>query len=191
MAFLTHFQFPIRYETGTDLLTPLRQSTSTHISNHIHEWRRRRRLIKAPIPNQILTDWFTKSLLSPIARDVAMGGAVTKEQAITRAQYLDLVYSQLGTLYDPIPHAPHPTTDPSRPTAQPSIDGLVGSVTNEPNSKSNRQPGHHTYAKNLTGSNVDTPAIIVEVNWVQSSSPPGKKKNKGKPKRNPRQQENA
>ena len=93
MAFLTHFQLPIRYETSTDLLTSLRQTTSTHISDHIHEWRRRRRLIKAPILDQLLADRFTNSLLLPIARDVAMGGVVTEEQAISHAQYLDLVYS--------------------------------------------------------------------------------------------------
>ena len=70
---------------GIDLLTYLRQNTSTHISNHIHEWRRRRRLIKAPIPDQLLADWFTKSLLPSISQDVAMGGAITKEQAISRS----------------------------------------------------------------------------------------------------------
>ena len=69
MAFLTHFQLPIRYEIGTNLLTSLQQTTSTHISDHIHEWRQRWRLIKAPIPNQFLVDWFTKSLLPPIPRD--------------------------------------------------------------------------------------------------------------------------
>ena len=56
MDFLTHFQLPIRYEIGTDLLTLLRQTTSTNISDHIHEWRRRQRLIKAPIPDQLLID---------------------------------------------------------------------------------------------------------------------------------------
>ena len=56
MDFLTHFQLPIRYETGTDLLISLRQTTYTHISDHIHEWRRTRRLIKAPIPDQLLAD---------------------------------------------------------------------------------------------------------------------------------------
>jgi len=56
MAFLTHFQLPIRYETGTHLLTSLRQTTATHISGHIHEWRRRRRMIKFWIPDQLLTD---------------------------------------------------------------------------------------------------------------------------------------
>ena len=84
-VFLTHFQLPFRYEMGTDLLTSLRQNTSTHISDHIHEWKRQRRLIEAPIPDQLLPDWFTKSLLPPIARYVAMGGAVTEEQDISRA----------------------------------------------------------------------------------------------------------
>ena len=39
MAFLTHFQLPIRCETGIHLLTSLKQTTATHISDHIHEWR--------------------------------------------------------------------------------------------------------------------------------------------------------
>jgi hypothetical protein len=42
-----------------------------------------RRLIKAPIPDQLLMDWFTKSLLPPISHDVAMGNVVTEEQAIS------------------------------------------------------------------------------------------------------------
>ena len=99
-VFLTHYQLPIRYEIGTEILTSLCQNTSTHISDHIHEWRRQRRLIKAHIPDQFLADWFTKSLLPPIIGDGAMGGVVTKEKAISRAQYLDLVllarFSNLG-----------------------------------------------------------------------------------------------
>ena len=67
IVFITHFQLPIHYEIGIDLLTYLRQNTSTHISNHIHEWRRWRRLIKAPIPDQLLADWFTKSSLPLIS----------------------------------------------------------------------------------------------------------------------------
>jgi hypothetical protein len=57
-------------------------------------------LIKVTIPDQLLAEWFTKSLLPPIARDVAMGGVVIEEESIARTQYLDLVYSQFGTLYD-------------------------------------------------------------------------------------------
>jgi len=85
MAFLTHFQLPIRYETCTELLTLLQKTTSTDISDHIHEWRRRRRLIKAHILDQLLVEWFTKSLLGPIAQDISMGGVVTEEQDISRS----------------------------------------------------------------------------------------------------------
>jgi hypothetical protein len=39
MSFLTHFQLPIHYKMGTELLTSLRQTDYVHISDHIHEWR--------------------------------------------------------------------------------------------------------------------------------------------------------
>jgi hypothetical protein len=71
-------------------------------------------MIKAVIPDILLAEWFTKSLLPSIAHDVAMGGAVIEEQAIDRAQYLDLVYSQYGTLYDLLPNAARANTDPSK-----------------------------------------------------------------------------
>ena len=93
IVFLTHFQLPIHYKTGTDLFTSAHQNISTHISGHIHDWRRQLRLIKAPIPDQLLADWFTKSLLPPISCDVAMGGVVIEEHAISCTLYLDLVYS--------------------------------------------------------------------------------------------------
>jgi hypothetical protein len=40
MDFLTHFQLPIHYEMGIELLNSLRQTNSVHISDQIHEWRR-------------------------------------------------------------------------------------------------------------------------------------------------------
>jgi hypothetical protein len=80
MDFLTHLQLPIQYETDIDLLTSPQQSTSTHISDHIDEWRWRRRLIKDTISYQLLTDWFTKSLLLPISKDVSMGSVVTQKR---------------------------------------------------------------------------------------------------------------
>jgi hypothetical protein len=128
MSFLMHFQLPIRYETSTELLTSLRQTTSVHISNQIHEWRRRQRLIKVVIPDQLLAEWFTKSLLPQIARDIAMGGVVTEKESIVQAQYLDLVYSQSGTLYELIPNTTRATNDPSKPSTALHADGVIGSV---------------------------------------------------------------
>lgn len=119
-----------------------------------------------------------------------MGGVVTEQQAIYRAHYLDLVYSQSRSLYDLIPHAPHPRKDPSWPTAQPSVDGLVGLFKKQLESKSSGELGQLTSINILVGQNVETPAKTTEVNSVQSSSSPGKK-NKGKPKKKPIQQENT
>jgi hypothetical protein len=39
MDFSMHFQLPIWYDTGIELLISLQKSSSTHISDHIHEWR--------------------------------------------------------------------------------------------------------------------------------------------------------
>jgi hypothetical protein len=38
IAFLTHYQLPIRYEMGTEILSSFKQTKATHISDHIHEW---------------------------------------------------------------------------------------------------------------------------------------------------------
>jgi hypothetical protein len=75
-----------------------------------------------------LAEWFTKSLIGPIAHDVSMGGVVTEEKVISHAQYLDHVYSQMGTLYDLLPDAPHPSMNPN-PThlvTSHAADGVIG-----------------------------------------------------------------
>jgi hypothetical protein len=85
-------------------------------------------LIKATILDQLLVEWFTKSILPPIARDIAMGGVVTEEEAISYAQYLDLVYSQSGSLYELIPNSPHMSTDPSKLSSTAHEDGIISVV---------------------------------------------------------------
>ena len=114
-----------------------------------------------------------------------MGGAITEEQAISWAQYLDLVYSQSGTLYDLIPQAPHPSIDPTKPLVETPVDGIVGSIQ----SSSVENPTKQPHTSNPTPS---TPKVSTEVNSIQSIQTPDKNKKKGKVKnKNPRnQQEN-
>ena len=149
MAFLTHFQLPVCYEARTHLLTSLKQDKATHISDHIHEWRHRHRLIKFHIPNQILTHWFTTSFVNKIAQDIAMGACVMEEQDIAHAQYLDLVYSQSGTLYDILTDAPRPGTTNAPPT--PTVDGVIGSVSQ--NSKKSSNGKQKANSSNNTSAN--------------------------------------
>jgi len=132
-------------------------------------------------------DWFTKSLLPQIARDVAMGGVVTEEQAIARAQYMDLVYSQSGTLYDIIPHASRASNDLTSITSSVktgSVDGVIGSISKQ---KSGKQSNMQKSMSNLTLQNSDSPSekYVSEVNAIQSfgsnkSSAGDQKKGKGK-----------
>ena len=40
MTFLNHFQLPVHYDIGTELLLTFQQEKATHISDHIQEWHR-------------------------------------------------------------------------------------------------------------------------------------------------------
>jgi hypothetical protein len=130
-------------------------------------------MIKVIIPDILLAEWFTKSLFPLIAHDVAMGGVVTEEETIAWAQYLDLVYSQSGTLYDFLPNASRASTDPSKPSSSSHADGVIGSVKTQYTSQS------------TTLSSTSPQTQISKVNAVQSAPSQqsgGKKKTKNKSK---------
>jgi hypothetical protein len=112
-------------------------------------------MIKAIIPDQLLAEWFTKSFLPPIARDISMGGVVTEEETIAQAQYLDLIYSQSGTLYELLLNAARANVDPSKPSSSSHVDGVIGSVKTPSTSQSN------------TLSSTSPQTHISEVNAVQ------------------------
>ena len=112
-----------------------------------------------------------------------MGACVIKEQAIARAQYLDLVYSQSGTLYDILTNAPRLGT--SKAPATPSVDGVIGFVSQTSRKSSNGKE------KSNSSNNFALPAPpdsgkTMEVNVVQANptekASKGKKKGKGKSK---------
>jgi hypothetical protein len=160
MDFLTHYQLPIHYEKGTNILISFKQSSTTHIFNHIHEWRRRRRLIKLDLPDQLLVEWFTKSFVNKISHDIFMGGVVTEEQEISRTQYLDLVYSQMGTLYDLLPDAPRPSTiaTSTTPTTSHVVDGVIGTFHIDAKSTSTTHTNPKSTASNVQGASTPTPS---------------------------------
>jgi hypothetical protein len=74
LVFLNHFQFPVRYDADIELLSTFYQEKSTHISDHIQEWNRWKRLIKAYIPQEFMLEWFLKSLQPYISKDVSTSG---------------------------------------------------------------------------------------------------------------------
>jgi hypothetical protein len=84
-------------------------------------------LIKAYIPPEFLLEWFLKSLLPYISKDVSTSRVTSEEEAIFKAQQLDLIYAQSRMLYDILPDAPRLNYDP-RQKPRPRADGVVGSV---------------------------------------------------------------
>ena len=90
--FLQYFQLPVIYDEGVEILLSCRQNTATHITNHIHEWRRHRILCKIKLYDRIFLDWFLKTLLPPIANDVASERPQIEEESILKAQQFELIY---------------------------------------------------------------------------------------------------
>ena len=90
-------------------------------------------MVKTYVLDQLLAEWFIKSLLPTITEDVAKGGVITEEQVIARAQYLDLIYTQSGTLQDKIPDAPRPEffvpLPPKSNKDSHAGDGVIGTTS--------------------------------------------------------------
>ena len=106
-------------------MSTIRQDKATHISYHIQEWHRQKRLIKSFIPPKFLLEWFLKLLFPYIAKDVSTSGVQNEEQSIFRVQALDLIYAQSGLLYEIIPNALRSSFDP-KVKPGPHVDGIVG-----------------------------------------------------------------
>jgi hypothetical protein len=119
-----------------------------------------------------------------------MGSVVTEEEAIARTQYLDLVYSQSGTLYELILNASHATNDPSKPSSTSHADGVIGSVKTQ---STTRSTGTIQWPTSMDAPRPTAPSFtppqtqVSKVNVVQSTPSQqygGKKKAINKPKKN-------
>jgi hypothetical protein len=132
MVFLNHFQLPLRYDANTELLGNFEQTKENHISDHIREWRGKKSLIKVPVPPTFLLEWFLNSFVPWLSKDIATLGVFSEEEAIMRAQQLELIYSYSDLLYEVFPDAPWSILDKTRQRFGPHADGIVGSAQTKP-----------------------------------------------------------
>ena len=120
---------------------------------------------------------------------MAKGGVFTEEQVISRAQYLDLIYTHSGMLYDKIPNAPRPNfaiTPPPSSKDSHFGDGVIGSSSTK---IAGRPSGQTLAISNQTSSLSDnTPASEINVvsfdKGKNENLPGGKKKGKNKKEQN-------
>jgi hypothetical protein len=129
-AFLTFFQLPIHHDNGIEILSEFKQISATHIADHIHEWRQRHTLCKAEATKQQCLNWFLKSLVSLLSKDMAATFPQSEEEAIGKDQQFKLIYSQSGYFYSVLPDAPRPMPfNHDKPRMSHSVDGLFGTTT--------------------------------------------------------------
>jgi hypothetical protein len=185
MDFLNHFQLPMRYDSSTELLTNFEQKIVDHISDHIREWRCRKSLIKVPVPPSFLLEWFLKSLVPQLSKDVATSGVFSKEDAIMRAQQFELIYSQSGLLYNIFPDAPHSILDKTRQRVGPHADGIFGSAQTNPTeqlTKQLQQLSIQHIVANQTTALAASPTKTLDIHTVQSTNPKATQQPEGKKK---------
>jgi hypothetical protein len=127
-----------------------------------------------------------KSFVNDIGHDIAMGGAVTEEHAISHAQYLDLVYSQMGALYDLLPDAAHPSTSTTSTTlvASHAANSVIGTLHAQLHSVQTSSNNPKLISSNVQNAPSPTPPIgnTSEVNVVQSTPAGNNQSRKGKGK---------
>jgi hypothetical protein len=114
-----------------------------------------------------------------VGKDISMGGVVTEEKDISRAQYLDLVYSQTRILYDLLPELPRLGTSSTSttPAASHAVDGVIGSAQAQSHSVSSSNPKSATSNVQNAPPPATSAGKTSEVNVVQST-PTGKNKSK-------------
>jgi len=80
---------------------------ATHISDHIQEWQKRRSLFNTDFEDKVLLDIFLGSLTFEISKDIDKTFPQSEEEAISKAQQLDLIYNQSGYIYHVLLDASH------------------------------------------------------------------------------------
>lgn len=88
-------------------MTTFRQTSTTRLSDHVQEWRRRRSLCRAyTFDNHVYMDWALRTLFPSIGKDVASHFPHKEEEALQFALKYDLIYAQSSYVYIVLPDIP-------------------------------------------------------------------------------------
>jgi len=98
-------------------------------------------------------DWFLKSLVSVISKDVASTFPQIEEDAINKAQKFDLIYDQSCYMSIVFPDAPIPIPfGEDKPRISHVVDGLIGSMIHlNPYGHPSPDYGAHPYPQSYGG----------------------------------------
>ena len=144
-------------------------------------------MVKKYVPDQLLAEWFIKSLLPSIIEDVAKGGVITEEKVISPAQYLHLIYTQSSTLYDKIPDAPrlefYVPPPPKSNKDSHAGDGVIGMISMK-STKASSKKDHKVSSQDANEEILASKVNAMSTNkGKEPKQPRGKKKGKSKKKK--------
>jgi hypothetical protein len=145
-----------------------------HISDHIREWRCQKSLIKVSVPLAFLLEWFLKSLVPKLSKDIATSRVFFEEDAIMRVQQLELIYSQSSLLYEILPDAPCSILDKTIQRVGPHANGIVGSSQTKPTKQLTKQLQQFSIQHTTTNQTTvlaTPPTQMSNVHTVQSTYP--------------------
>jgi hypothetical protein len=185
MVFLNHFQLPVRYDVDTELLANFEQTKVIHISDHIREWHRRKSLIKVKVPPTFFLEWFLKSLVPCVSKDVATSRVFFRrrgyhESPTTGVDLLSIWY----VVRDPS-DAPRSTFDKTKQKSGPHVDGIVGSTQSKPTDQLTNQLQQLSIQQTVANQTPSSAAPVTQtsdVHSVQSTNPKGNQQSEGKRK---------
>jgi hypothetical protein len=109
----------------------------------------------------------------------------SEEEAIMRAQQLELIYSQSGMLYEIFPDVPRSTLDKAKKNSGPHADDIVGSTQSKSMdllSNQLQQLSIQQTVASQTLSLVVPPTQMSDVHSVQSTNPKANQQTEGKKK---------
>jgi hypothetical protein len=137
------------------------------------------------VPLAFLLEWFLKSLVPQLSKYIVMSGVFSEEDAIMRAQQLELIYSQSSLLYEILPDAPHSILDKTRQRVGSHANGIVGLAQTKPIEKLTKQLQkfsiQHTTANQTTVLDAP-PTQMSDVHTVKSKNPKATQQPEGKKK---------
>jgi hypothetical protein len=176
----------MRYYVGIELLANFEQMKVDHILDHIREWQHQKSLIKVHVPLAFLLEWFLKSLVPQLSKDVSISGVFSEEEGIMRAQRLELIYSKSSLLYEIFQYAPLSILDKARHKSGPHADGIVGSTQAKPTDQLSNQLKQlsiqQTVASQTSGS-AAPPTQTPDIHSVQLMNPKANQQPDGKKKK--------
>jgi hypothetical protein len=118
-------------------------------------------------------EWFLKSLLPYISKDVSTFRVTYEEEGIFKShEKLDLIYAQFGMLYKIITDTPRSNYDP-RKNLGPHADGIIGSANVKSTDLVTSQLKELSLIQTVGGKSLyvsSTPTKLMDVHYVQSST---------------------